>query len=81
MKEEGIKESAKAESEDATEQYAKENMTWLYEIYKMGGMSREDFLQKVRDKIAESKGSSPQGGQAEASNPAFASIGKEIVEK
>jgi len=81
-KKEEIKEYAKAETDEMLEAYAKENMTWLYEIYKMGGMSREDFLQKVRDKLAEEKGSSkPADSSASAANPAFGSVNKELEKR
>ena len=42
--------------DDELEQYAKENIVWLYEIYKMGGMAREDFISKVREKMGEHSG-------------------------
>jgi len=31
--------------------YAKENIRWLYEIYKMGGISFDDFKKKVKEKM------------------------------
>jgi len=76
----GTGDASEPQSDDALESYAKENMAWLYEIYKIGGMSREDFIQKVRDKIAEAKGE-PSLQQESTSNPAFASINKEIEKK
>jgi hypothetical protein len=81
-KKEEIREYAKAETDEMVEAYAKENLTWLYEIYKMGGMSREDFLQKVRDKIAEDRGGSKPADQPPAaSNPAFGSVNKELEKR
>lgn len=77
MESEGVREAAKAESEELLEQYAKENVVWLYEIYKMGGMSREDFLHKVREKAADEKGQAAAEPQA-PDNPALASINKEL---
>lgn len=82
MTEEDIKEKAKVESDEMLEEHAKENYIWLYEVYKMGGISREDFLQKVREKIAEEKGSAQKPAQPEApANPALAALGKEIDSK
>ena len=31
--------------------YAKENHKWLYEIYRMGGLSNADFNAKVRERM------------------------------
>ena len=79
MEQQGVMEKATEETEQVMEQYAKENMTWLYEIYKMGGLAREDFLERVREKIAEDRGGQPQQPQAEApGNPALAALSKEI---
>lgn len=72
--------NARRENEDMLEQYAKDNLTWLYEIYKMGGIAREAFLQKVQEKIDEEK----QGGaeaQPEPDNPALAALGKQLEKK
>lgn len=63
--------------EESLEQYAKENIVWLYEIYKMGGITREDFLSKVREKLSEGDG----GGKPPPENPALAALGKEIERK
>ena len=52
---EEIQQKAQEQSDDMLEQYAKENVVWLYEIYKMGGVSREEFLQKMREKLAAEK--------------------------
>jgi len=72
----GIREKTKEEVEAALEAYAKENLVWLHEIYAMGGMSKEDFLQKVKDKIAEeTEGQPPPDAPA---NPALSNLGKEI---
>ena len=68
--------AVKGQSDNELEEYCKQNITWLYEIYKLGGMSREDFLQKIRDCI--------QGEKDEAAtpeNPALANLGKEIDKK
>ncbi len=74
------------EEEVTVEQFAKANMVWLYEIYKMGGMSREDFLQKASAKYSESKSGAPpsplgDGGQEPPPNPALANLSKEIGKK
>jgi len=73
------------EDEAAAEQFAKEHMVWLYEIYKMGGMPREDFVQKAVEKYKESKnGAQPAPGSAASEappNPALANLGKVIEKK
>ncbi|MEM4634051.1 MAG: hypothetical protein QW275_02760, partial [Candidatus Anstonellaceae archaeon] len=81
-KKEEISKFAASETEEMLEEYAKENLLWLYEIYKMGGMSREDFLQKVKEKMAEEKGEKIGSSTTpEPSNPAFQNISKEIEKK
>jgi hypothetical protein len=74
------------EDEALIEQYAKDHMVWLYEIYKMGGMGRADFLQKASEKYSEMQ----NAGQAASSagdakdappNPALAALSKEIEKK
>jgi len=78
MEEEQVKEHAQEESDEMLEAYAKENLVWLYEIYKMGGISREDFLQKAREKLSEE---GPAKQDTAPANPALANIGKEIEGK
>ncbi|MFA6489483.1 MAG: hypothetical protein WCT52_02275, partial [Candidatus Micrarchaeia archaeon] len=82
----GLKEEIRMESEETLEQYAKENMIWLYEIYKMGGMSREDFIEKVREQSgSHGEGQQSGGTQGEASappaNPALESLNRELDKK
>jgi len=72
--------AAHQRSEGELEQYAKENMVWLYEIYKMGGISREDFLQKVKSKLEEGAQAQPISEEAPP-NPALANINKEIEKR
>ena len=78
IEQEEKKEDIRAESEETLEQYAKENLIWLYEIYKMGGMSREDFLDKVREQ-------SHPGGQQETDAPpvnsALENLNRELGKK
>jgi len=84
LEHEEIARKVKQEEEATVEQFAKEHMVWLYEIYKMGGMAREDFLQKASEKYAEAKGGKPpQGAGSEEAppNPALANLGKEIEKK
>lgn len=85
IEQEGLKEDIRAESEETLEQYAKENMIWLYEIYKMGGMTREDFIEKVREQSGSNRGSQPGGAHGEAStppaNPALESLNRELGKK
>ena len=80
-----IARKVRQEEEAEVEQFAKEHMVWLYEIYKMGGMSREDFIQKAAAKYSESKSDSPPGAAASGAelppNPALANLGKEIEKK
>jgi hypothetical protein len=76
MTEEEIAANARKGEDEYLEQYAKQNLVWLYEIYKMGGIAREDFLQKVRERIAEEKGAAKE--EPSAQNAALANLGKEI---
>ena len=75
----------KQEDEATVEQYAKDHLVWLYEIYKMGGMGREDFLQKASEKYSEvqNAGSAPVAGADKDAppNPALAALSKEIEKK
>ena len=75
----------KQEDEATVEQYAKDHLVWLYEIYKMGGMAREDFLQKASEKYTEAQQASPSapaGADKDAPpNPALAALSKEIEKK
>ena len=75
----------KLEDEVTVEQYAKDHLVWLYEIYKMGGMAREDFLQKASEKYSEAKNAAPasgaEGGNDAPPNPALAALSKEIEKK
>ena len=77
IQQEEIKEKTKEDAEALLEAYAKENLVWLHEIYSMGGMPREDFLQQAREKMAEA---GKQAGPAVDAppNPALANLGKEI---
>jgi hypothetical protein len=75
----------KQEDEAIVEQYAKDHLVWLYEIYKMGGMGREDFLQKASEKYSEAERSSQPAaagdGKDAPPNPALAALSKEIEKK
>lgn len=72
-------EQAKKEADDYLEQYAKTNIIWLYEIYKMGALPREEFLQKVKDNMASEGGAKKE--EAAAENPALTNLGKQIDKK
>ena len=80
IQQEEIKEKTKEETEGLLEAYAKENLVWLHEIYSMGGIPKEDFLQQVREKMAEAGKQSGPAPEA-PSNPALANLGKEIDKK
>ena len=70
------------EDEVTVEQYAKDHLVWLYEIYKMGGMGREDFLQKASEKYSEAQNAGAAAVADKAPpNPALANLGKEIEKK
>ena len=73
----------KQEDEAMVEQYAKDHMVWLYEIYKMGGMGWDDFLQKASEKYSAAQGAAPSGGADKdaPTNPALAALSKEIEKK
>lgn len=78
MQQEDIRAKTKDGADVLLEAYAKENLVWLYEIYTMGGMPREDFIAKVKEKMAESGMIGPQAGPEAPNNPALAALGKEI---
>ena len=79
---EEITQNARKENEEMLESYAKENLTWLYEIYKMGGIAREAFLQKVQEKIDEEKGvGGPGAAEQEPENPALSNLEKQVEKK
>ena len=73
------------EDEAIVEQYAKDHLVWLYEIYKMGGMGRADFISKASEKYSEAQGAAKPSGEAPAgdapANPALANLSKEIEKK
>ena len=75
----------KQEDEVIVEQYAKDHLVWLYEIYKMGGMGREDFLQKASEKYSAAQNAGPAAGPGVDAgappNPALANLSKEIEKK
>jgi hypothetical protein len=68
---EGVKESAKALGEEALIAYAKDNLKWLYEIYVMGGLTREDFVAKIKDKMNEISEQAQDSPAAAPANPAL----------
>ena len=72
-------ETAKKEAEDYLEQYAKQNILWLYELYKMGALPREEFLAKVKEKISEASGKAASAPVE--SNPALANLSQQIDKK
>ncbi|MFH1306800.1 MAG: hypothetical protein ABIH83_04080, partial [Candidatus Micrarchaeota archaeon] len=66
--------------------YAKEKYKWLYEIYKMGGMSLEEFRRRVKEKMSQGSGEgtiTPEGGGdgEDTDNPAFNNLNKELDKK
>ena len=65
MELENLKGAAKERSEEMLEDYAKQNMAWLYDLYKMGALSKDEFLAKVREKISQEEGENPEGGQGD----------------
>ncbi|MCX6769269.1 MAG: hypothetical protein NT051_01165, partial [Candidatus Micrarchaeota archaeon] len=78
LSQEDKEEAARQEAESMLEQYARQNIVWLYEIYKMGGLSREEFLQKVKEKMADGKKEAPEPA---AQNNALSNLGREIDKK
>lgn|GEM_PF-2472232 len=76
-----LKDEIRAETEETLEQYAKENIIWLYEIYKMGGMSREDFLEKAREQ-SRASGEGRQNREPEhPPNTALENFNRELDKK
>jgi len=85
LEREEIARKMKQEDEVIVEQYAKDHLVWLYEIYKMGGMCREDFLQKASEKYSEAQNveaTAETGIDKDAPpNPALANLSREIEKK
>jgi len=64
--------------------YARRTHPWIYEIYKVGGMTIEEFRSRVKAKMDDDNSSAPSsaGGQsAPAPNAAFANLNKELNKK
>ncbi len=64
--------------------YARERVKWLYEIYRIGGMTLDEFRSRVQEKMNEDAGRPPSSA-AKAStasdNPALANLNKELSKK
>lgn len=60
--------------------YARERAKWIYEIYKIGGMTLDEFRSQIREKMAQDAGKSQDGAGAPA-NPAFQNLNKELDRK
>ena len=63
--------------------YARSKHGWLYDIYKVGGMTKEEFSNRVKAKMEEDEGSSaaPPPSMGTGPNAAFANLNKEINKK
>ena len=63
--------------------YAKRMHPWLYDIYKVGGMTIEEFRTRVKAKMSEetSGASSSSGSSGAPANVAFANLNKELNKK
>ena len=79
MEEEEFAKITRQKEEEGLEQYAKENIVWLYEIFKMGGISREEFLAKVREKMEAEKPAAE--GKEVPANPAFSNLDRAMEKK
>ena len=60
--------------------YARERAKWIYDIYKIGGMTLDEFRAKIREKMAEDAGK-PKQEPGTASNPALQNLNKELEKK
>jgi len=60
--------------------YARERAKWIYEIYKIGGMTLDEFRSQIREKMALDAGKGPDNAAAPA-NPAFQNLNKELDKK
>ena len=64
--------------------YARRLHPWLYEIYKVGGMTIEEFRSRVKAKMDESDSAAPAGSSGSSGglpNAAFANLNKELNKK
>lgn len=63
--------------------YARSKHAWLYDIYKVGGMTAEEFRSRVKAKMDEDEGGGPAspGAPGAGPNAAFANLNKEINKK
>ncbi len=63
--------------------YARSKHGWLYDIYKVGGMTLEEFRNRVKAKMQEDEGNASAGASAPGAGPnaAFANLNKEINKK
>ncbi len=63
--------------------YARGKHPWLYDIYSVGGMTLEEFRNRVKAKMEEDEGSgsAPQSAPGAGPNAAFANLNKEINKK
>lgn len=63
--------------------YARSKHGWLYDIYKVGGMTLEEFRNRVKAKMEEDEGGGPAapGTPGAGPNAAFANLNKEINKK
>lgn len=63
--------------------YARSKHPWLYDIYKVGGMTLDEFRNRVKSKMTEDEGGglAVPGTPGAAPNAAFANLNKEINKK
>ncbi len=63
--------------------YAREKHAWLYEIYKMGGMTLDEFRGRVQEKMGSDSSGEPAAGEDRnaVANPELEKLNKESHKK
>ena len=75
--------SAAAITDEVYFAFAREKHAWLYEIYKMGGMTLDEFRARVQEKMDSDLGDAPPdaGAQSAAANLALEKLNKDSHKK
>ncbi|MFH0927345.1 MAG: hypothetical protein V1822_02085, partial [Candidatus Micrarchaeota archaeon] len=80
-------EAATIMADELLNAYAKENHKWLYEIYRMGGLSLEEYRKRIKEKMEDDRSGKTQQAADEqkaekmAENKAFSNLSKSADKK
>jgi hypothetical protein len=81
-KDEEKKQGATAMADEIYFAYAREKLSWLYEIYKIGGMTLDEFRSHVKKHMdAEANGPKEGEKEPEEGNEHLANLNKELAKK